>query len=93
METVSRIGIRRTQAVDDLLKGIWALRPELECKNTTTILLGLESFLRECKVHARIGYSSPVTIDAASENESSVAEPGLVAVDERDSAVSDDIEW
>lgn len=88
MGAIPRIGLRRTQAVDDLLRGIWELRPELERKNTTTILLGLESFLRECKAHARTGHPLPAVIDSLPDEKLGIAE--LKSITER---ASDDVEW
>lgn len=93
MGTVPRIGLRRTQAVDDLLNGIWELRPELKRKNTTTILLGLEAFLRECKAHAQAGRSLPVLVDPVSTEEAGLVESECTSAIARDSAVSDDVEW
>lgn len=92
MGVVPRIGFRRTQAVDDMLKGIWELRPELERKNTTTILLGLESFLRECKARAQTGHL-PDAIDSVSDEEAIMAELEPVAEVKESTAISDDIEW
>ena len=93
MGTVRRIGLRRTQAVDDLLNGIWELRPELERKITTTILLGLEAFLRECKTQALTTQSRSVMLDSDTENRAGVVVPNPVAGASQDSTVSDDIEW
>lgn len=93
MGTVQRIGLRRTQAVDDLLRGIWELRPELERKNTMTILLGLESFLRECKVHAQTGHSSLDSIYTTHDKEVVSAELESMTSADECSSVSDDIEW
>lgn len=91
MGTVPRIGLRRTQAVDNLLQGIWALRPELERKNTTTILLGLEAFLRECKARAHAGHLLPAVVDSVPEKEVAESEPTIKT--NGDSTISDDIEW
>ena len=93
MGTVPRIGLRRTQAVDDLLNGIWELRPELKRKNTTTILLGLEAFLRECKVHSQSAHSSFATVDSTPIKEASVTQLESTGAVKRDSSVSDDVEW
>ena len=93
MGAVPRIGLRRTQAVDDLLNGIWELRPELKRKNTTTILLGLEAFLRECKAHAQADHSPPVLVDAVSVEKASPIESECTTATARDSAISDDVEW
>lgn len=93
MKAVQRIGIRRTQAVDDLLKGIWKLRPELERKNTTTILLGLESFFRECKANAEAGHSPSAVIDSTSSEETTAAASEPITGTSNDVTVSDDIEW
>ena len=93
MGTVPRIGLRRTQAVDDLLNGIWELRPELKRKNTTTILLGLEAFLRECKTHTHMASSHSTIMDFESREVSTVPQPNFVDLTKKDNAVSDDIEW
>lgn len=93
MGTVPRIGLRRTQAVDDLLKGIWELRPELERKNTTTILLGLEAFFRECRAHAQVEYESLAPIASAFEEDAAGIESEPVTATGEDRTVSDDIEW
>ena len=93
MGTVPRMCLRRTPAVDDLLSEIWELRPELERKSTTTLLLGLESFLRECQTHAR---SSLLPLNASAfsqDGETVVIDSSDVSAAEKDSTVSDDIEW
>ena len=93
MESVPRIGLRRTQAVNDLLNGIWELRPELKRKITTTILLGLEAFLRECKTQALITQSRSVMLDSGTENQVDMAMSPPIAGASQDNTISDDVEW
>lgn len=88
MATVPRIGLRRTQAVDDLLTKIWALRPELERKNSITIVLGLESFLRECQSQSHHLVATTASSDS---DKAAIVRATDNAV--RDEFVSDDIEW
>ena len=90
MATIPRIGLRRTQAVDDLLTKIWALRPELERKNSITIVLGLESFLRECQANSQPHHLEATTASSAPDRAVNVEPTNDVLKDE---FVSDDIEW
>lgn len=93
MKAVPRIGLRRTQAVDDILSGIWQLRPELKRKITITVLLGLESFFRECKAQAQTVHAPSGTVTSTSDEGATVAELESATEAKRDSTVSDDIEW
>lgn len=88
------MAIARTPAVEEILAEIWTLRPELRCKNTMTLLLGLEAFLYDCRSKAFALKASSVVETSPVESELSADDTSEMTTDsEKPAGVSDDIEW
>lgn len=94
MKGASKIALRRTPAVEEILAEIWTLRPELACKNTMTLLLGLEAFLHDCRSKAVAVKASSAVETALITSELPADDTSLTPTDsEKPAGVSDDIEW
>lgn len=94
MKGAPKMALTRTPAVEEILAEIWTLRPELKCKNTMTLLLGLQSFLHDCRSKAIEVKASPTVETSPIESNLSTDDTSEITPDsERPAGVSDDIEW
>lgn len=94
MKGLSKLALRRTPEVEDMLAEIWTFRPELANKNTMTMLLGLQAFLQECRSRAHTVNVSSVELPSHDlQSSAAIATSEAVSPIEQSAAVSDDIEW
>lgn len=92
MSKIRRIGLKRTEVLDELLNNIWVLRPELKRKNTMTILLALQALLREFRAQSQeSSHTTVLSVAASSTDAISALKPVEESRERR--TVSDDIEW